>query len=158
MNDNVNTCHIVPEKQKIPTIKDNCDTPTGSGKITKKSVSVNACNDKLNTLDADTSDTKVTMEHAEVVNNPVLHIDSDDDYMPTKCKKSSKHPLVSLNDSDSDDDLMKSEKVGRPLILSMFPDGYTYKMVSVTQFKDLNSFNCEFKIKLGKSGQHTPVH
>ena len=146
VNDNVNTCHIVPEKQKIPTIKDNCDTPTGSGKITKKSVSVNACKD--NTLDADTSDTKVTMEHAEVVNNPVLHIDSDDDFMPTKCKKSSKHPLVSLNDSDSDDDLMKSEKVGRPLILSMLPDGYTYKMVSVTQFKDLNSFNCEFKIKL----------
>ena len=59
VNDNVNTCHIVPEKQKIPTIKDNCDTPTGSGKITKKSVSVNACKD--NTLDADTSDTKVTI-------------------------------------------------------------------------------------------------
>ena len=36
VNDNVNTCHIVPEKQKIPTIKDNCNTPTGSGKITKK--------------------------------------------------------------------------------------------------------------------------
>ena len=36
VNDNVNTCHIAPEKQKIPTIKDNCDTPTGSGKITKK--------------------------------------------------------------------------------------------------------------------------
>ena len=106
VNDNVNTCHIFPEKQKIPTIKDNCDTPTGSGKITKKSVSVNAYKD--NTLDADT---KVTMEHAEVVNNPVLHIDSDDDFMPTKCKKSNKHPLVSLNDSDSDDDLMK---VGRP--------------------------------------------
>ena len=135
VNDNVNTCHIVPEKQKIPTIKDNCDTPTGSGKITKKRVSVNACKD--NTLDADTSDTsdtKVTMEHAEVVNNPVLHIDSDDDFMPTKCKKSSKHPLVSLNDSNSDDDLIKSEKVGRPLILSMLPDGYTYKMASVTQF------------------------
>ena len=32
VNDNVNTCHIVPEKQKTPTIKDNCDTPTGSGK------------------------------------------------------------------------------------------------------------------------------
>ena len=40
---------------------------------------MNACKD--NTLDADTSDTKVTVEHAEVVNNPVLHIDSDDDFM-----------------------------------------------------------------------------
>ena len=48
---------------------------------------MNACKD--NTLDADTSDIKVTMEHAEVVNNPVLHIDGDDDFMPTKCKKSS---------------------------------------------------------------------
>ena len=36
VNDNVNTCHIVPEKQMTPTIKDNCDTPIGSGKITKK--------------------------------------------------------------------------------------------------------------------------
>ena len=36
-----------------------------------------------------------------------------------------------------------------PLILSTLPEGYTYKMVTVTHFKDLDSFNCELKIKLG---------
>ena len=30
----------------------------------------------------------------------------------------------------------------------MFPDGYTYKMVTVTHFTDLDSFNCNFKMKL----------
>ena len=53
----------------------------------------------------------------------------------------SKYPLDLSNDNDSDDELMKSEKVGRPLILGMLPDGYTYKMVSITHFKDLDSFN-----------------
>ena len=52
-------------------------------------------------------------------------------------------------DSDSEYELIKSEKVGRPLILGMLPKGYTYKMVTVTHFKDLDSFICELKIKLG---------
>ena len=30
----------------------------------------------------------------------------------------------------------------------MLPEGYTYKMVTVTHFKDLDSFNCELKINL----------
>ena len=30
----------------------------------------------------------------------------------------------------------------------MLPEGYTYKMVSVTHFKDFDSFNCELKIQL----------
>ena len=30
----------------------------------------------------------------------------------------------------------------------MLTEGYTYKMVSVTHFKDLDSFNCEFRINL----------
>ena len=30
----------------------------------------------------------------------------------------------------------------------MLPKGYTYKMLSVTHFKDLESFTCDFKVKL----------
>ena len=52
-------------------------------------------------------------------------------------------------DSDSEDEFIKSEKVGRPLLLGMLPEGYTYNMVTVTHFQDLDSFNCEFKLKLG---------
>ena len=43
---------------------------------------------------------------------------------------------------------MTFDKVGRPLILSLLPNGYTYKIICVTDFKELNSFECEFKIKL----------
>ena len=87
------------------------------------------------------------MEHANIDNGPVIHVDSDDDFMPTN--KVSKHSCIISNDSDSDDDLMKSEKVGKPLFVCMLPDGYTYKMVMVTHFKDIDSFNFNFKIKLG---------
>ena len=90
-NDSVKTCCIVHEKQTIPTIKDNYDTPTGSGKIAKKKKKKRISED--NTLDADTSNTKITMEHAKVVTNPVLHVDNDDDFMLTKCKKSSNYPI-----------------------------------------------------------------
>ena len=77
-----------------------------------------------------------------------MHADSDDDFVPMGFKRVSKHPLTLVKDSDSEDELIKSEKVGKPLILGMLPEGYTYKMVSVTHFKDLDSFNCELKIKL----------
>ena len=70
------------------------------------------------------------MEHANIDNGPVIHADSDDDFMPTN--KVSKHSCyIEL------------------LIVRMLPDGYTYKMVTVTHFKDIDSFNCNFKIKLG---------
>ena len=53
------------------------------------------------------------MEHPKQLTNPVVYADSDDDLMPTN---SSKPPS---NDSESGDDLMTFDKVGRPLILSM---------------------------------------
>ena len=57
---------------------------------------------------------------------------------------------VELNKTEEcdSDDFMKSDNMGRPLIFGMLPDGYTYKMLTVTSFNDLDSFNCEFKIKL----------
>ena len=142
-NNSVDTCQLVPEKQIKSTIN---DSPSGRGKITvtNSRESMNACEDHC-TTGAYTSNTDVTKE---VINNPVVHIDSDDDFMPIKTNKSSKHPIVVSNDSDSDDELIKSKKVGGPLILSMLPNGYTYKMVTVTHFKDLDSFNCNLKIKL----------
>ena len=80
-------------------------------------------------------------------------MDSYDDFMPAKIKQSaksnSKNPLPDLTkNSDSDDELLKAEKVGRPLILGMLLEGYNYKMVSITNFNDFESFECEFKIKL----------
>ena len=60
------------------------------------------------------------MEHAKVDNEPV--IDSDDDFMVIN--KANKHMHTS-NESDSEDELVKSEEVRSPLILSMLPDGYT---------------------------------
>ena len=117
----------------------------------------NKTKDTLNTSDGQgesetqsTSNTHVTEPHDKAVNAPHTHVnvDSDDDFMPTSVKKTRKRPSTTSNNNDSDDELIKSEKVGRPLILSMLPEGYTYKMVSVTHFKDLDSFNCELKIKL----------
>ena len=69
--------------------------------------------------------------------------------MPISVNKLSKHPSTSSMDSDSEGEL-----IGRPLILGMLPEGYTYNMVTVTHFQDLDSFNCELKLKLGteKSG------
>ena len=83
VNNNIDACRLVPEKQIKPTVK-NYDTPTGNGEVTEKGV-VNACEDCFSTH-AYTS--KVTTKHTEVVNNPVthvhVHVDSDDDFMPTK--------------------------------------------------------------------------
>ena len=87
--------------------------------------------------------TKVITECAKVDTEPT--IDSDDDFMPgNNTKEQSK---MKSNETDSEDELIKSE-VRKPLILGMLPDGYTYKMLTVTHFKDVESFNCNFKIKL----------
>ena len=86
--------------------------------------------------------TSHTIEEAKLHNDPVKSVD---DFMPPN--KASKLSPVKSNDSDSDDDFMKSE-IRRPLILGMLPDGYTYKVVAITDYNDLDSFNCEFKIKL----------
>ena len=50
--------------------------------------------------------------------------------------KANKHMHTS-NESDSEDELVNSEAVRSPLILSMLPDGYIYKMLTVTHFNDL---------------------
>ena len=119
VNDGVDTCNLV---QKMTT--------NDSGKI--------------NPIDTPSS----TCTNTKPILNPPAHVhdDSDDDFMPVTVNKTTKHSSATLNDS-SDDEFMK-EKVGRPLILSMLPTGYVYKMVTVTHFKDLGSFNCELKIKL----------
>ena len=79
------------------------------------------------------------MEHAKQV---TVYAENDDDFMPTKCSN------PPSNETESSDELMTFDDVGRSLILSMLPNGYTYKIVSITHFKDLNSFDCELKIKL----------
>ena len=83
----------------------------------------------------------------------LIHVDSDDDFMPVHVNKLKAGKLSLSTSSDSednnlDDDLVASEKVGKPLIVSMLPEDYSYKMVTVKNFKDLDSFNCELKIKL----------
>ena len=40
---------------------------------------------------------------------------------------------------------IKSEK--GLLVLGMLPEGYTYKIVTVTHFKDLDLFNCGLEIE-----------
>ena len=52
------------------------------------------------------------------------------------------------NDSQSGDELIKIDDAGRSLILNMLPNSYTYKVMCITHFSDLNYFHCEFKIKL----------
>ena len=46
--------------------------------------------------------------------------------MPTSVKITRNHPPTAPKDIDSDDEIIKSEKVGRPLILLMLPEGYSY--------------------------------
>ena len=58
------------------------------------------------------------------------------------------HSNAETNENASEDELIKSDKVTRPLILGMLPEGYKYKMLFVTHFKDLQSFTCDFKVKL----------
>ena len=58
------------------------------------------------------------------------------------------HSCVETNESDSEDELIKSDKIARPLILAMLPEGYMYKMLSVTHFKGIESFSCDFKVKI----------
>ena len=77
--------------------------------------------------------------------NPVTHSDSSDEFMPTKYERSS---TLTPSGYETDDEFIKFDNEGRSQILNMLPDGYTYKIVCITYFKDLSSFNCEFKIKL----------
>ena len=62
--------------------------------------------------------TKVTVEHAKVDNEPVIN--SDDDFMVTNKANKHTHTCTS-NESDSKDELVKSEEVRSPLILGMLP-------------------------------------
>ena len=126
VNDSVNTCNLIPTTKKNKT-KEKLITSEDQGKTDTQL----------------TTNTQATEPHDKTVNNPLIHVDvdSDDDFMPTSVKKTRKHPSTLLHDSDSDDELIKSEKFGRPLILGMLPGGYTYKMVTVKHFKDLDSFS-----------------
>ena len=133
VNDTVNTCNIVEKNV--------------ASEISSKG------QDKPNIQY--TTNTQATEPPDKTVNNPpmLIHVDSDDDFMPAHVNKLKAGKLSLSTSSDSednnlDDDLVASEKVGKPLILSMLPEGYSYKMVTVTNFKDLDSFNCELKIKL----------
>ena len=133
VNDTVNTCNIVEKNV--------------ASEISSKG------QDKPNIQY--TTNTQATEPPDKTVNNPpmLIHVDSDDDFMPAHVNKLKAGKLSLSTSSDSednnlDDDLVASEKVGKPLILSMLPEGYSYKMVTVKNFKDLDSFNCELKIKL----------
>ena len=129
VNDSANTSNLVPviiEKNK----SSNPSTNDSQGKHESPSTTISKSPEK-------TSEKPLTY----------VHSDSDDDFVPTGFKRASKYQLV--KDNESEDELIKSEKVGTPLILGMLPEGYKYKMVSITYFKDLDSFNCELTIRLG---------
>ena len=114
----VNTSVFVPKKLLTHTTHLKLDTTYASGKINRKKGRVNVCEDNTKS-NACTSHTMVTMKEAKLNNDTA---DSDDDFVPTN--KASKLSPVKSNDSDSDDDIMKSE-IRRSLILGMLPDGYT---------------------------------
>ena len=148
MNNTINTCNFVPEKAIKPTkmCTDNFTKMDTSN--VKQNVEISQkCEPTITFGNQPTNSaciiTNVTVEHAKVDNKPV--IDSDDDFMVIN--KANKHMHAS-NESDSEDELVKSEAVRSPLILSMLPDGYTYKMLTATHFNDLESFICDLKIKL----------
>ena len=148
VNNSVNTHYLVPEKLIRHTCTANSmkmDTSCSShGELSdanNKQDSVMAYEGKPS-LDT-CSNAKITIEQTE--ENDA--IDSDDDFMPPR-KLIKMHSHAETNGSASEDELIKSDKVARPLILGMLPEGYTYKMLSVTHFKDLQSFTCEFKVKL----------
>ena len=58
------------------------------------------------------------------------------------------HSYIDSNDCESDDEFIKTNNFARPLILGILPEGYSYKMLTVSHFEDLESFTCNFKIKL----------
>ena len=55
---------------------------------------------------------------------------------------------IDSNDFESDDEFIKTNNIARPLILGILPEGYSYKMLTVSHFQDLESFTCKSKIKL----------
>ena len=50
--------------------------------------------------------------------------------------------------SYTEDELHKNDKIAKPLIFCMLPDKYTYKMLTVAHFDNLDSFSCHFRIKI----------
>lgn len=59
--------------------------------------------------------------------------------MPTKYERFS---TLTSSDTEADDYFIEFDNKGRSQILNMLPDGYTYKIVCITFFKDLSSFDC----------------
>ena len=106
VNDSVNTCNLVPTTKKNKT-KEILNTSDGQGETETQS----------------TTTTQATEPHNKTITSPLTHVnvDSDDDFMPTSIKKTRRHPSTTSKDNDSDDELISSEKVGRPLILGMLP-------------------------------------
>ena len=45
---------------------------------------------------------------------------------------------IDSNDFESDDEFIKTNNIARPLILAILPEGYSYKMLTVSHFEDLN--------------------
>ena len=130
VNDNFTTCNHVLTTE---IIKGSSNTSNDQEKIDTKS----------------TTNSQIAQPHNTVNNLLVcILVDSDDDFMPTSVKRTRKNPSTTSKGNDFNDELIKSEKVGRPLILGILPEGYTYKMITITNFKDLDSFDCELKIKL----------
>ena len=143
----INTCNFVSEKVIKPTKivptdnftkMDTCNVKQNVGISQKCEPTITFGNQPTNGACIITN---VTVKHAKVDNEPV--IDSDDDFIVIN--KANKHMHTS-NESDLEDELVKFEEVRSPLILSMLPDGYTYKMLTVTHFNDLELFICDLKL------------
>ena len=118
---------------------------SGGHTCTDKCCTKGACTEKnlITTNEVDTTPCAVTTEkphHGDTCT-------SDDDFMPAKVKKQSctdKKPVS----SDSEDEINTNDKIASPLILGMLPESYTYRMLNVMHFKELNNFHCNFRIKL----------
>ena len=83
-------------------------------------------------IDTKSTTNSQTAQPHDTVNNPLvcIPVDSDGDFMPTSVKRTRKNPSTTSKDNDFNDELIKSEKVGRPLILGMISEGYIYKTVT----------------------------
>ena len=99
--------------------------------------------------DTDTKQSQFTAEDRKEDNNhnPQCLVESDDDFMESK-KPKKKILHTESKQSDTEDELHKNDKVARPLIFGMLPDNYTYKMLTVAHFDNLDSFSCHFRIKI----------
>ena len=73
---------------------------------------------------------------------------SDMDDFTTSNTAIKTHSYIDTNDCESDDEFIKTNNIARPLVLDILPEVYSYKMLTVSHFEDLESFTCNFKIKL----------